>query len=412
MGLREKILEGWGRLSAGHPFIILIIATIAIIGIAAPARHLKISTRWSDLLPKKDPLVQEFENIVKDYTSTANSILVVWGPEKGIKGFAEKVVPRIEAMDSLVKRVDYKIDEKFIRRHGFMLSKTKNLKDYTAIFGNLNLIPLLRHINDNFEKTYIGDQESLSDKEKENEAIQSLDGLQFWIETMTAFVDSDRADSALAVKAVNRFLIGDPYFISYDKRMLLIFIEPTFDITETDPAVESTDRIQAIINDELKSFPGVSAGLTGTIPLTRDEMYYTTGDLQKSSVIAVVLVLALFIVTFRMITAPLLAALNLILSVMFASGIIALFVNELNLMTSMFAVILIGLGIDFSIHIISLYTERRTEGEDVSQATPYALSHSGPGIITGALTTAMAFLTLTISDTPGIREFGLANLGL
>jgi predicted RND superfamily exporter protein len=288
-----------------------------------------------------------------------------------------------------------------------MLIKTKDLKNTVEVFEDLNLIPFLGNINDNFEKTYIGDEESLSDKEKENGAIQSLDGLQFWVETMAAYIGSGQSDQTLAGEAVDRFLLGDPYFVSYDKRMLLIFIEPSFDITDVDPAVLSTDLIQDIIDESLKSYPGVSAGLTGTIPLSRDEMYYSMKDLETSSVLAIVLVLTLFIFSFRMITAPLLAALNLVFSIIFASGVISLMVDELNLMTSMFAVILIGLGIDFSIHIISLYIERRTLGDDISKAMPYTLSHSGAGIITGGFTTAMAFITLTISDTPGIRDFGL-----
>jgi len=407
LGFRERTLSRWGELSAKYPFRILAIFMVITVFAAILSTSLRISTRWSDLLPKNDPLVQEFESIVEEYTSTANSILVIWGPENDIKSFAEQVAPQIKNLDSLVRRVDYKIDEDFIRHHGFMLTKTKDLKNMVDIFEDLNLVPLLRHINDNFEKTYIGDEESLSDKEKENGAILWLDGLQYWVETMTAYVDSTGVDSSLVDKAVDRFLLGDPYFISYDKRMLIMFIEPTFDITDVDRAVTSTDLIQGIVDETLKSFPGVSAGLTGTIPLSRDEMYYSERDLQTSSILAMVLVLALFIFSFRMITAPLLAAFNLIFSIVFASGIISLMVDELTLMTSMFAVILIGLGIDFSIHIISLYIERRALGDGVSKAMSYTLSHSGAGIITGALTTAMAFLALTISDTPGIRDMGL-----
>jgi predicted RND superfamily exporter protein len=157
-GLREKILTRWGELSAKYSFLILAVSVIVTIFALMLAMDLQISTRWSDLLPKNDPLVEEFESIVEDYTSTANSILVIWGPEDDIKAFAEYVVPQIERLDSLVKRVDYKIDEEFIRRHGFMLTKTKDLKNIVKVFEDLNLIPFLRHINDNFEETYIGDE--------------------------------------------------------------------------------------------------------------------------------------------------------------------------------------------------------------------------------------------------------------
>ena len=177
MELRERILEWWGRLSARRPFTILLISIIAILGISSLAWNLKISTRWSDLLPKKDPLVQEFESIVKDYTSTANSILVVRGPEKENKDFAEKVVPKIEKLDSLVKRIDYKIDEGFIRRHGLMLTKTKDLKDLVAVFQDLNLIPFLRHINDNFEKYC----QKLMNARKDLEIVVAKEGMEIKI---------------------------------------------------------------------------------------------------------------------------------------------------------------------------------------------------------------------------------------
>jgi predicted RND superfamily exporter protein len=73
----------------------------------------------------------------------------------------------------------------------------------------------------------------------------------------------------------------------------------------------------------------------------------------------------------------------------------------------MFAVILLGLGVDFSIHIISVYTENRAAGHSIGQSLRLTLLKSGNGIITGGLTTACAFLTLTVSETAGMREFGI-----
>lgn len=410
--MREKLLYNWGQLSAKYPIRIVLISLLVFLAVGSLAKNLKMSTRWSDLLPTHDPLVREFNTILTEYTGTSNSIIVVRGPEQEIKRFADEIVPRVEAMHQYVKRVDYKIDERFIRQHGFMLTKSSDLEKSVDIYKDLNLIPLLTHINDSFERIYIGESESISEKEKQDDAIRILDGLQYWIETMDRYVSPDSAGAGIkAGMAVDRFMIGDPYFISPDKRTLAIFVEPAFSLLDMDPIIKSTDRIQALIDSLLQSYPDVRAGLTGTIPLSHDEMAYTTKDLQVSSVLAFVLVMALFIITFRLVTAPLLAGLNLIVSIIFAAGIISIFIHSLNIMTSMFAVILVGLGIDFSIHIISLYTERRQSGEQYSDAMSYALYRSGAGIITGAMTTSVAFLTLMISDTRGIKEMGFV-LGL
>ncbi len=406
--MRENLLRNWATISARHPIRIIITVCILTLLALLSASRLTMTARFSDLLPEKDPLVKEFNNIIKEYTSASNTIVVVWGDEMQIKTFADKIVPRIENLKDYVKRVDYKIDEGFLSNHGLILVKASDLKKTVRIFDGLDLLPLITHINDNMEETYVGNEESLSDKEKEDNAIRSLDGLEFWIDTMKLYASADSStDDLSAEKAVKRFMLGDPYFISPDKRTLLIFVEPNFSALDVDKVVASTDTIQTIVNNLLTHFPSVKAGLTGTVPLSRDEYVYTQKDMRITSVVAMILVLLLFILSFRMITAPLLAALNLIVSIIFASGVIAIFIHTLNIMTSMFAVILIGLGVDFSIHIISLYYERRALGDNPEEAMVYTLTRSGAGITIGALTTAVSFFSMMISESRGIKETGL-----
>jgi hopanoid biosynthesis associated RND transporter like protein HpnN len=406
--IRERLLASWGRLSARHPVQIVIVCLVVISAASFLAARLKISMRWSDLLPTHDPLAQEFDKIQDDFTGTANTMIVVRGPEGDMKRFADEIVPRLESLNEYVKRVDYKIDEDYLLQHGFMLTKRRDLAKMARIYEDLNLIPLLTHVNDSFEETYIADEEGLSDRERELGAIRTLDGLQYWVETMTRYCRAEGSTSpTVADTAVSRFLIGDPYFVSPDKRMLIIYLQPSFSMMDLEKIMSSTDSVQTVLDRTLESYPTLSAGLTGTVPLARDEMYYSEKDLRKTSLVALALVLLLFMLSFRMVTTPLLAGLNLILSILFVSGIISLFVDSLNIMTSMFAVILIGLGIDFSIHIISLYHERRARGDVAEQAMVYTLTRSGAGIITGGLTTSVAFFTLMISDTRGIREMGL-----
>ena len=411
--MREKLLRNWGTFSAQHPGLIIIVMFIMIALALVSASRLNMSMRWSDLLPLNDPLVQEFEKIQKEYIGTTNSIIVVTGPVEQMKMFADDIVPQIEPLKQYVERVNYKIDEEFIRAHGLMLTRTNDLQKMADnnLFADQSLIGYLTHINDNFEDVYIGDEESLSDKEKEDNAIRGLDGIGNLIETWQSCLRGRNLSDSIVTNSTEMLLLGDPYFVSADKRMLLIMIEPNFDITDVEAAVNSTDTVQAIINQYLPKYPDINAGLTGTVPLARDEMVYAEKDMGTTSVVAFTLVLLLFILSFRLVTAPILAGLNLIIFIILASGLIAIFIDSLNIMTSMFAVILIGLGIDFSIHIISLYYERRALGESAGEAITHTLSRSGSGIITGGLTTAIAFFTLMISQTRGIKEMGLV-LGL
>lgn len=406
--MKEQLLRNWAGFAATHPWWVISGLLITTVLALLSASRLQVNMRWSDLLPERDPMAQEMERILEEYKSASTTIIVVQGDEHGIKGFAEAIVPQIEKLGEYVSRVDYKIDEDFFAQHGFMLAKARDLETSADMFKNLSLIPLLTQINDNFEEEYIGDEQALSTKEKEDNAVRALDGFHYWLTTMDRFISQpETADEALADSAVHRFLFGDPYFISYDKRVLLITVKPTFTAIDIDQCSASTVAIQAILDRTLPQFPGVDAGLTGTIPVQHDENTYVMKDMRISFVIALALVLLLFVLTFRMWSTPVLAGLTLVVSIFITAGVIAIYPGRLNPMTVMFGVILVGLGIDYSIHIISVYSERRAVDHDAPTAMEQTFLRSGSGILTAGLTTAVAFFALAISSSRGIKEMGI-----
>lgn len=406
--MREEILKKWAHFAATHPWWVIIGLFIVTVLAVISASQMRMDMRWSDLLPMHDPMAQEFDRILKEYKSASTIHIVLQGEEHQMKEFADAIVPQIEELTEYVERVDYKIDMEFFAEHGFMLTEAQDLENTKDMFKDLNLVPFLTQVNDNFEAEYIEEEAPLSTKEKEDNAVRSLDGLHFWLKVMDTFISQpDQANPALAESAVDNILYGDPYFISWDKRVLLIAIKPTFNAMDIDKDVASTVALQALLDKTLSDFPGIRAGITGMIPLQKDEMEHTTKSMQMSSVIALVLVLLLFILTFRMWSTPILAGFNLVTAITIAAGMVGLILGRLNLMTSMFAVILIGLGIDYSIHIISVYSERRVIDQGPVEAMEQTLLRSGAGIVTGALTTAAAFFALAISVTQGIREMGI-----
>jgi len=406
--MREKILNKWGKITVRYNGWVLLGAFILTIITIMLAGTLKLSTRWSDLMPLSDPKVQEFDKIIEEYSSASNSIVVVKGDEKLIKAFADDIAPRIALLKDDVKRVDYKINMEFFENHGLMLTKAKDLEDMQDIFCDLSLTTLLREINNNFEKTYVGGEEKISSKEQQDNAVAFLDGIQLWLQTIDTYTGTDNEFLETEVdEAVKRFLTGEPYFISYDKQMLLIMVTPTFSITETDRVMKHVEDMQTLVDERLPSFPGVEAGLTGIVPIMHDEMAYSMKDMGTTSLLAFILVITLFIISFRIWITPILAGINLLLGIIWAAGFGAIFLDSLNIFTQMFAVILIGMGIDYSIHIISLYNELRYKGESIENTVKSTLVKSGAGIITGAVTTSLAFFTLMISESRGIKEMGL-----
>lgn len=409
---RHRLYTKLADLAVRRPWTMLGVALVATLIAAAFASRLELKMQFKNMMPQSHPTVKEYDRIVNQYSSASSLIVVVRGKEDEIKSFADELAPRLRAMKDFVRRVDYKVDTAFVRRHGFMLVKAKDLKNMQNQFADLGLLPFLTHLNDSFEKTYVADNESISNSEKEDKAVRELDGIETWLGTMQRYVDgSGNAEAARG--AVDQFLVGDPYYIAPEKDMLLMFAQPTFTLNDVETMVTAVDSVDALIAHLNKVHPDVDAGITGTMALGRDEMVAVTSDMYITSIVAFLLIIALFIVSFRMWAAPILAGLSLAVGIIWAAGFSALTVGSLNLMTSMFAVILIGLGIDYNIHVISAYSENRSEGESIADSLRLALTKSGNGILVGAVSTALAFLTMLISKNLGMKEFGLvAGVGV
>jgi uncharacterized protein len=76
-----------------------------------------------------------------------------------------------------------------------------------------------------------------------------------------------------------------------------------------------------------------------------------------------------------------------------------------------FTTILIGLGIDFGIHILCRYREERRLGNGSCLSMRNTLQQTGRGNLAGAVTTAIAFGAMVFTDFIGIVELGIIAAG-
>ena len=453
--MREKILKKLANWHTIHPWRALLIALLLTFVFIGFASQLTVTTRTSDLLPEKDPKVVQFNRIIDEFATVTNLIVLVQGEEQRIKRFADQLAPMIlelrdssrdeelqEEIDKLqikiekleakggkeskieelraeiqelqsqmnfkmFQRVDYKVNVDFLREHMLMLVKEDDLKNLKDVFMDSNLIGLLKNYNDSMEKEYVGQEESISTREKEDGAWAFLEGIQNLILTLERAASGEEISEEEIQITADKLLFGEPYLLSYDKTALILTAVPNFTIMERNYIMSSTELTQAAVDELLQEYPDVEAGLCGTIPKEHDEQIYTEKSLGFTTLIALVAILLLLMFSFRMWVAPLFALINLLVGVIWALGSAAIVVGQLNLLTSTMAVIILGLGVDFSIHIFSVFTERREAGDSIASAMEKTFLRSGKGIVTGAFTTACAFYALVISSSRGMKEMGL-----
>lgn len=152
---------------------------------------------------------------------------------------------------------------------------------------------------------------------------------------------------------------------------------------------------------------GVNVGVTGEQVLDFDEMAQSQRDSTLATVVSLSLVALIFIFGFRQFSRPLKAIACLIAGIAYTMAFTTATVGHLNILTITFVPMLIGLAIDFGIHLITRFEEEERRGRSREEALTLAMVFTGKGILTGCLTTSGAFLAMSLTQFRGIREMGI-----
>lgn len=174
---------------------------------------------------------------------------------------------------------------------------------------------------------------------------------------------------------------------------------------------EAIDKIRSIIAEERARYPEVSIGLTGMIVIENDEMRQSAEAMGTATVLSLIGVAAVFIAALGGFRHPMIAVLAMLIAFGWTIGYVALVIGHLNILSVAFGSILIGLGIDFGIHYVSRYIQLRRTIRSPSEALVKTAELIGPGVVTGALTTAVAFYMAGLAEFTGIAELGIVSGG-
>lgn len=181
-----------------------------------------------------------------------------------------------------------------------------------------------------------------------------------------------------------------------------------------DPNAAPIARLREIAEELQNEYGGdttseVQIFVTGIPALEHDEMHSTSVDMRNSGIVAFFAVGAMLFAAFRGIRHPMLALLTLIVAISWTFGAATLVVQHLNIISVCFPVFLIGLGIDFSVSFINRYLTLRQELYELPDALRETAETTGSGILTSAITTALAFATAMLTGFPGLAELGLVS---
>lgn len=396
-----------------HPLGVFsaMMALTALCGVLAS--RLPLVTDFAQLIPDDVRSVQE-QQAGEPYLGNTSLLVVIvdarkpaagGSPEERAKEIARVGEEARQAAGELAERlrrdpefenVMFRFDRAFFEANGLLYLSVDQLED---LFGRLDRRITAEVLRAN--PLYV-DLEDLEEDEDEPGAAEDDEPDIFDPRTLEELYRGDGHESV----EFREYLVdasGTTYLILAQPK------QPAVDMAYNRYILEHTHALA----DELDLHErfGVTVTLAGNYHSVLEENNAVRRDLGRAGLISLVLLVLLILFYFRRVRATWTIFVPLISGVVVMMGYVYLAVGRLNTITGFCFALFMGLSIDFAIHMLARYDEQRTQGASVFDALLTTYRETGTAAVAAALTSAAGFLSLTVADFDGLREFGIISGG-
>jgi len=170
---------------------------------------------------------------------------------------------------------------------------------------------------------------------------------------------------------------------------------------------EVIELADVLLDEHVRSL-GVDAIITGSAMIQKTVFDLILESQVTSLVTATVLVLLFMIVLFRSLTDALICMVPTTFTAVANFGGMALLGVPLGPAEAMISAIALGIGIDYSIHLMSRLREVVRQGKTVDEGVVEAMRTTGRAILFNGVVVVAGFTVLALSKTPSNATFGIA----
>ncbi|ASI99419.1 hydrophobe/amphiphile efflux-3 (HAE3) family transporter [Thermococcus celer] len=170
-------------------------------------------------------------------------------------------------------------------------------------------------------------------------------------------------------------------------------------------------RIHDDIEKDIESvnFPqNVEVIQTGNVGISYRILELLQSDLNSTMAIALILVLALLLYFYRSPVKAAIPLIPLLFGVTMTLGFMGIMGIPLDLATTTVGAMMIGMGIDYGIHVTNRYYEERRRGRSVEESAEEAVAETGKALLGAALTTIAGFAAMYLSSIPMLHHLATA----
>lgn len=366
----------WAEVVVRRPGAIVAFCVVLIAVFGARAALAPKDLSMMGTLSENEPEVIKYKDAVRTFGSSASLILLLEGEPDAIDRATERFVTELSALDAIRTVVPPGDPQWAVDRAPWLWPR--------ALFDSA-LKQAAREAG----------------RESDGGAGESAGGL-----TSMAVNKADETIVAQLRPAPRAVMIG----MAFNSDIFDMAIGGRDYHTVEDEILRIIDELNA--SREAGTEPIVGS-MTGMMALGAQDQNSVLGRIRILTPITLVVVLILLGGVEPRISRIALAGIALGGSVGIAFGAVSLILGKLTITATFFGMLLLGLGIDFAIHLLVALRDSHAEGDSPEDSVRHALTLAGPAITLGGLTTALASVAVAMVPQPGALDMGLtATFGL
>ena len=398
--MRKKILQYIYKIITKYKIIVLTIATILTLLSLYYAKDLRIETDLISLLPSDSSIAKLYDDFGShDYLLAVIEVANNTSPQDLIH-IAEEFSKAIYNRE-FIYPPEYKIDSN--SKDFFLKDSEKRVAQLLTDSDYKNIQNLLKE--DNIKKRAVWLKNVLNSMIPES--------IENKILTDPLNIDYVFQKRLMHSEGPLKINLKNGYYISPDGKMLLVILKP-----KASPSnyVFTTRMItflkgakQAVLAKLSSEGYDAVINFAGNHIESYNNSVIVKKDLLSTVMISFIMVIGLFMLAFRRMSALFVVGLPLLIGLIWTLGITAFAIGHLSIITFSFAAILIGLGVDFAVHIYNRFCEEMLKGKSPEKSIETTLIETGEAIFMAALTTSVAFYGLMLTNFKGFQELGFIS---
>ena len=405
------------RFVASYPRAIVAVSLLlALLSVLYTRHAMEYLTGRDDLMPKNRQFYLNNAAYNREFGAPDDIVVVIESPDREQAAlFGERLEQALRQERGLFSDLFFPGGLPFFRQNGLLFMSLEELRTLKknllmaqpalkALSASPSVQTLFTHLTAEIDAWLAGDRVSPTEQER-------LARITFMLEKLDAGFTSFGGGGMTNLSLEGFFLGSGGQESAFAKagRMQILTITPVRTSDSFVPGEKAIPTVRREIEalKKLPEFKGVTAGLTGVPVLEHEEMTTSEKDITLATAVSLLLTVLLLLIAFRGVATMLAAMISLGVAICLSFGFATLVVGHLNILSMVFAIMLIGIGIEYGIQVVLRYKEELDLGRDEEGAIGEGLNRNIWAILMAAATVAAAFLTFVATDFKGISELGI-----